>query len=96
MPRIREVPLKHFRAQCASLLDEVARDGIHILVTRDGKPIARIAPHNADPHGLRGSIVRTRDIVAPIRESWSADKGRRSAGPIRSNKGGRTGKRAMR
>jgi prevent-host-death family protein len=65
-----------FKAQCLALLDQVAREHQTILVTKRGKPVARVVPvteGEVDPRErLRGSVLRERDIVSPVGVAWEA------------------------
>lgn len=61
-----------FKAKCLALMDDVARTGQPIVVTKRGKAIIRIVPVD-EPPSLRGSIVREEDLLAPIDEAWEAD-----------------------
>ena len=40
----RTVSASRFKAQCLSLLDEVAESGEEVIVTKRGKPVARLVP----------------------------------------------------
>ncbi len=60
-----------FKARCLALLDEVAESGIELLVTKRGKPVARVVPVEAPP-GLSGSVVREGDLISPIGDAWNA------------------------
>ncbi|HEX6031197.1 MAG TPA: type II toxin-antitoxin system prevent-host-death family antitoxin [Tepidiformaceae bacterium] len=40
----RTIPAGEFKAKCLALLDEVADSGEEIVVTKRGKPVARLAP----------------------------------------------------
>ena len=40
----RTVAVSEFKAHCLRLVDEVARQGKGIVVTKRGKPIARLVP----------------------------------------------------
>jgi len=72
--KARTVPAATFKAKCLALLDEVAATGVPLVVTKRGRPVARIEPIEADaPKSLRGSVLRERDIVSPIEDDWSAD-----------------------
>ena len=42
-----------FKEQCLSLLDSVKPEGI--LITKHGKPVARLVPANVDPAALIGA-----------------------------------------
>ncbi len=65
-----------FKAQCLALLDEVAREHETILVTKRGKPVARVVPATEGNPDLRerlkGSVLREEDIVSPVPFTWKA------------------------
>ena len=47
----------------SALLDRVERDGEEVIVTRDGKPVARVAPEN--PAEGRFTYARFQKALAP-------------------------------
>jgi len=62
------------------LLDEVAATGESLVITKRGRPVARIAPIEA-PASLRGSVtfkVSEENLIAPLPEQWDADSSDRS------------------
>lgn len=65
-----------FKAQCLALLDEVAQKHETILVTKRGKPVARVVPVTERSTDLRerlkGSVLRADDIVSPVPFTWKA------------------------
>jgi prevent-host-death family protein len=65
------VPAGEFKARCLALLDEVAESGAELVVTKRGRPVARVVPAEP-PRGLGGSVVREGDLVSPIGEAWNA------------------------
>lgn len=69
----RTISAARFKAQCLALLDKVARTGQPIVVTKRGRPVARLAPlQGQGPKDLRGSIVFEEDLVAPVAAPWQA------------------------
>jgi prevent-host-death family protein len=63
-----------FKAQCLALLDEVALTGKQIIVTKRGKPVAKVVPIDyEEPPSLLGSVIREKDLVSPIDEDWDAN-----------------------
>lgn len=46
---MREVGVLEAKTHLSSLLDEVEQDGADILITRHGRPIARLSPHLPSP-----------------------------------------------
>jgi len=68
----RTIAAGEFKAKCLALLDEVARTGQTLVVTKRGRPVAEVVPiQEASP--LEGSIVKETDLVSPIGERWKAD-----------------------
>jgi prevent-host-death family protein len=51
----REITATQFKARCLRLLDEVAESGETLVVTKHGKPVARVEPP-LRPDDLRGSV----------------------------------------
>jgi prevent-host-death family protein len=69
-----------FKARCLQLMDEVAQTGRDVIITKRGRPVARLVPiANAEPAGLygcmRATVLVTADIVAPLEDPWEADDG---------------------
>lgn len=64
------------KAKCLKLMDEVQETGEEIVITKRGRPIARlVACGNADRpvHGyLAGTVHFQGDVLAPIGEAWDA------------------------
>lgn len=62
-----------FKAECLALLDRVARTGQPIIVTKRGKPVARLVPLEETPEkSLAGSVLFDDDLVSPIEDEWDA------------------------
>ncbi len=73
MPQ-RSVSVSKFKAQCLSLLNNVAETGEELLVTKRGKPLARVVSVS-EPPTLRDSVtwrVSHDELVEPIDEPWDA------------------------
>jgi prevent-host-death family protein len=68
---MREIPLKKFRAQCLAILDRVQKTKEPVVITRHGRPLAKLVPINqinaAEFLGrLEGIIKVVGDIESPI------------------------------
>ena len=66
---MRSVAVSIFKAQCLSLLENVARTGRPLLITKRGKPLARVTPgeHSraSSPQGtLRGTVETLGDLLS--------------------------------
>lgn len=64
-----------FKAKCLQLLDTVATQREPLVITKRGKPVAKLVP--IPPEGevfgaLSGSVLYESDIVAPIDAEWDA------------------------
>lgn len=66
------VSAARFKAECLGLLDRVARTKRSIVVTKRGKPVARVVPLE-EPRSLEGSILAEDDLVSPTGARWSAE-----------------------
>lgn len=75
-----EIPAAEFKAKCLKLMDKVAKTRESIVITKHGKPVAKIVPieleHKQSNFGyMEGTAKITGDIVAPIDLPWSAITG---------------------
>jgi len=66
-----------FKAKCLGLLDDVHRQRKEVLITKRGKPVAKLVPVNERTENFIGSMKGTMeivgDIISPIDEKWDAD-----------------------
>lgn len=74
----RLVAAADFKAHCLKLLDEVAFRRRPIIVTKRGKPIAKLVPVEEAPIDIFGRMAGTvticGDIVGPIEDvEWTGD-----------------------
>jgi len=73
------IPAAVFKAECLKLMDEVARTGQPVVITKHGKPVARLVPIPGQSRSLFGYMKNTvkikGDVVAPMDEEWSALSG---------------------
>jgi len=69
------IPAGRFKAECLALLDRVSRTRSPILVTKRGRPVAKVVPPDPGPAPtLKGSVRYRGDIVESLGESWEADR----------------------
>ncbi|MGI9019913.1 MAG: type II toxin-antitoxin system Phd/YefM family antitoxin [Solirubrobacterales bacterium] len=69
-----EISATQFKARCLALLDEVAQGGGELVVTKHGRPVARVVPADEEV-SLRGSVayhVGDEELIAPIDVEWTA------------------------
>ena len=63
-----------FKEQCLALLDELDPDGL--VVTKHGKPVARVVPYDREYAGLIGSLKDEIEVCGDILTTgvrWEAD-----------------------
>lgn len=74
----RRIGATEFKAHCLALLERVARERTEIVVTKHGRPVARLVPYDGEPRErafgiLAGTVVSTDDLVAPTGAAWDVD-----------------------
>ena len=72
----KSIPAGEFKAKCLRILDEVHLSKEPIVVTKRGKPVARIVSvqQKKSPFGaMAGTVLMEDDIVGPVNEPWDAD-----------------------
>jgi prevent-host-death family protein len=65
-----DVPATEFKAKCLELMDRVAEQHETFVITKRGKPVARLVPVERKPDeplfgGLEDMVEEVSDIVAP-------------------------------
>ncbi len=68
----RSIPASEFKAKCLALLDEVAQKREILVVTKRGKPVARVMP-TEEPRSLIGTarqLVSDEELIKPLYEDW--------------------------
>ncbi|MCY3774425.1 MAG: type II toxin-antitoxin system Phd/YefM family antitoxin [Candidatus Aminicenantes bacterium] len=73
----RTIKASEFKAKCLRLMDEVAESGEEIVITKNGRPTARLLPYRkrfGDWFGAdRDRIEIIGDIISPIDLEWEAE-----------------------
>ena len=73
---MKTMPAGAFKARCLALMDEVRSKRQTVVITKHGKPVAKLTPivtaHDDIYHFLRGKGAITGDILAPAltTEEW--------------------------
>jgi prevent-host-death family protein len=74
---MKTVPISRFRRDCVDLLDAASRVGAPLVVTRRGKPVARVLPFPGSQAQLEpaGATLKDRmefagDGTPPLEASW--------------------------
>ncbi len=74
----QQIAAGEFKAKCLHLLDEVQRTRKEIVITKRGKPVARMLPVEQEPTSvfgrMKGTVEILGDIVASTGEQWQVDE----------------------
>jgi len=64
------MPAAAFKAKCLRVMDEVEKKRVTVLITKKGRPMARLVPADEAPRQvlgcLHGRLQILGDIVAPV------------------------------
>jgi prevent-host-death family protein len=70
----KTVPAGEFKARCLALLDKVAKTRQPLIVTKRGKPVAKVVPTELrTPRELLGSVKFHGNVVDPILDKWEIE-----------------------
>ena len=75
MTETLEIPAGEFKAKCLKLMDQVRESGREIVITKRGKPVAKLVPFKPKERPplfgcMKGSIEILGDIIGPFHEEW--------------------------
>jgi len=84
---VETITVAQLRAGCDAVLEKVTRTGKRIVITKRGRAIAVLTPHQSErdkpkarkikkrsPFGvLKGQLEITGDIVSPVHAEWAQD-----------------------
>ena len=70
----KTIPAGEFKAKCLKLMDEVERTGEELVITKRGKPVAKLVPAGGERDGkrrfvfgcMKGTVKILGDIVEPV------------------------------
>jgi prevent-host-death family protein len=73
----RVIKASEFKARCLKLMDEVAENGGEIVITKHGRPTARLVAYREKPRTLFGIDRGRLEIVGDLDDSmdveWDAE-----------------------
>jgi prevent-host-death family protein len=73
---MKKIPAGQFKAKCLAIMDRVQKTGESVLITKHGKPVARLSPAPSAPEDvfgyMAGKVKVVGDIVGPVTpfEDW--------------------------
>jgi prevent-host-death family protein len=75
---MKTIPAGEFKARCLRIMEEVRTKRVTVLITKKGRPVAKLVPADEDPDEvfgrLQGIVEITGDVESPIvaPEEWKA------------------------
>ena len=78
--RMKQMPAGSFKTKCLALMDEVQSKRETILITKHGKPVAKLVPAGAESNEIYGFLagkgVVSGDVVSPaiLLKDWGTLK----------------------
>ena len=71
---MKTISAAEFKATCLDVLDQVAETGRSFVVTKRGKPVAKLVPLASK--SLKGSVKFIGDIISPVvdPDDWEANR----------------------
>jgi len=72
---MKQIAAAKFKEQCLALIDRVDKDGL--VITKRGKPVAKLIPISSDSASLIGSLkhrVRIKGDILSTGERWNAER----------------------
>jgi len=73
----QEISAAEFKAKCLKLMDAVEHDRTQVVITKRGRPVAKLVPYDEKPPSVFGFMAGTftieGDIVSPIDVRWDAE-----------------------
>jgi prevent-host-death family protein len=71
---MKTIKASEFKARCLQLMDEVAKTGEPVVITKNGKPVSQLLPYRPKPPtvfgALQGTVTVKGNILAPVEEPW--------------------------
>ena len=77
---MKSMAISAFKAHALQVIDSVAKQHTSIVITKHGKPLAKVIPFRASDKGpkpgkLSSTLLFEKDIVSPLGEDmWEATK----------------------
>ncbi len=74
---IVRIPAAEFKAHCLELMDRVSERRQELIITKHGRPVAKLVPveeEEAPVFGyMKNTVVSYGDLISPVKEDWEAE-----------------------
>ena len=79
IPQKTEISISELKAHCSRVIDDVARGRGEVVVTRRGRPVAKLVPVGNEERPrlfgfAKGMIAIHGDVVASVEEPWNVER----------------------
>ena len=79
-PHERAIAAAKFKATCLELMDHVRETGAEYVVTKHGKPVAKLVPYTPPQRqglfgSMRGTVLKYERPFDPIDADWKVNRG---------------------
>ncbi len=74
---MESLSVSEFKAKCLSVLQDINKQKKRVIITKRGKPIAEVIPHDSDSKEipLEDTVIFMGDIISPVAEDdWAVLK----------------------
>jgi len=76
---VEHLPAATFKTKCLELMNRVREDGVEYVVTKHGRPVARLVPYRPATTGgsfgsMNGSVLRYERPFDPIDGEYDVDR----------------------
>ena len=76
---IRKVAAADFKARCLELMDQVRETGAEYVVTKHGRPVARLVPYDEPARkplfgAMKGTVLKYERPLDPIDADYDLDR----------------------
>jgi prevent-host-death family protein len=63
---MKKIPITAFKTKCLALIDEVQAKRVTVVITKHGKPVAKLVPVSADVKDIFGFFAGKGEIVGDV------------------------------
>ena len=76
---LASLPAAEFKTRCLELMDRVRETGVEYIITKHGRPVAKLVPYLPDARrksfgALKGTVLKYERPFDPIDAEWDIHK----------------------
>jgi len=77
-PSVPTVGAAQFKAQCLELMDRVRETGVEYIVTKHGRPVAKLVPYTSSDRrpvfgSMKGTVLKYERPFDPLDGEWDVN-----------------------